>query len=280
MLQLTSYERMLRYICSSAGASLTDTKAQKQMIVNWIMAASKQIEKFLGRELKIAAYTEYFDLSEKQDLYFGVKAYPISTLTDVYIDGDSEFSGAESEIDDCYTSTNDDAVVLPYDPGITGFKKLRARYTGGLAYHGVQSVFAVSSVAGTWAVGKFAYGGTSEAVGIVKAASSTAMTLEMLYGIFEAAEVIWQSDTEAAVAASGGDYATISSITRQSLYEQYPDIVRACEIQVRYYWKHKDDFELSSTQKDGTNQRNNFDNKSQLTPEAQALLLPYRRRAV
>jgi len=280
MLQLTSYERMLRYICSSAGASLTDTKAQKQMIVNWIMAASKQIEKFLGRELKIAAYTEYFDVSEKQERHFGVKAYPITTLTDVYIDGDSEYTGGESEIDDCFTSSHDDAVILPSDPVLKGPKIIRARYTGGLAYNGVKSVFAVSSVAGTWSVGKFAYGGTSEAVGIVRAASATAMTLEVLYGIFEAAEVIWQSDTEAAVAASGSNYATISSITQQSLYEQYPDIVRACEIQVRHYWKHKDDFELSSTQKDGTNQRNNFDNRSPLTPEAQALLLPYRRRTV
>lgn len=280
MLQLTSYERMLRYISSAAGSPLTDSKAQKQMIVNWIMAASKQIEKFLGRELKIAAYTEYFDVSEKQERYHGVKAYPITSLTDVYIDGESEFAGSETEIEDCFTSVNDDAVVLPSDPILTGYKILRARYTGGLAYNGVRSVFAVTNVAGTWTVGKFAYGGTSEAVGIVKAASSSAMTVEVLYGIFEAAETLWQSDTEAAVAASGSDYATLSSITQQSLVEQYPDIVRACEIQVRHYWKHKDDFELSSTQKDGTNQRANFDNKSPLTQEAQSLLLPYRRRIV
>jgi len=271
---------MLRYICSAAGASLTDTKAQKQMIVNWIMTASKQIEKFLGRELKIAAYTEYFDTPNNREKIFGVKAYPITALTNVYIDGDSTFDGGESEITDCFTGVNADTVVLPAPPVLLGFKTIRVRYTGGLAYSGVRSVFAISDVAGTWAVNKFAYGGNSEAVGIVKAVSGTSMTVEVLYGIFEAAEILWQSDTEAAVAASGSDYATLSSITQQSLYEQYPDIVRACEIQARHYWKHKDDFELSSTQKDGTNQRSNYENKMQLTHEAEALLLPYRRRVV
>ena len=279
MLQLTSYNRMLRYICSTAGASLTDTKAQKQMIVNWILAASKQIEKYLGRSLEICAYTEYFDTISEKRTMFQVKAYPIITLTDVYIDGRGYFIGAESEITDCFIGSENDCVHLPVQPSILGYKTIRIRYTGGLAYSGVRSTFTISTVVGTWVVDKFVYGGTSEAVGIIKSVSATTMLVEVLYGIFQTGETLYQCDSEEV--ASGAITAVLSVIVQQSLYEQYPDIVRAAEIQVRHYWKHKDDFELAGTSKDGTNRRNvAADNKSFLTKEATDFLIPYRNRAL
>jgi hypothetical protein len=270
---------MRRYISTASGTALTDTKLQKQQIVNWILAASKQIETFLGRLLKLDTYTEYFDTPNEKDVFFSVKGYPITTLTDVYIDGDGAFDGGESEITDCITSKNADMIILPTQPGVRGYKTIRARYTGGLAVDGVRSTFAIANVVNTWTVGNYAAGGNSEAVGIVKSVSATQMIVEVLYGIFEDEETLTEyTDENLTTTDPLPAAADISAITSQSLAESYPDIVRACEIQVRHYWKHKDDFELTSTQKDATNQRAfTQENRNPLTPEVMALLNPYRR---
>jgi hypothetical protein len=144
----------------------------------------------------------------------------------------------------------------------------------------VRTLLTVSGITGSWTVGKFITGTTSEAVGIVKAATATTITVEILYGIFEAGEALAQYDLED-LSGSSTATATLSAITQQALAETYPDIVRACEIQVRHYWKHKDDFELSSTSKDGTNQRQlSQQDRNPLTAEVMALLTPYRRLSV
>lgn len=275
MLQLTSYNRIRRYV--GASSALTDTKFDKQMLVNWILATSKQIETFLGRWLAIASYTEYFDTRTANDLEFLVKGYPISTLTSVYVSGDGLWEGEESVVDDCFIGRNNNSVLLPVSPSVFAKKSHRVIYTGGLAYNGVRSVFTLTESAGTWTVGNYVYGGTSEAVGIIKAVSATSMTVEVLYGIFEAAETLTEYTDEDLTSVVAGASATLSAISQQSLAESYPDIIRACEIQVRHYWKHKDDFEASSTNKDGTNQRRlGYEEKSILIPEAISLLMPYR----
>jgi len=268
---------MIRYLSAVAGSPLTDTKAQKGMIVPWILAASKQIEKHLKRELTIGNYTEYFDTLSERDVQFFVKAYPIITLTSVYRDTEGKWDSTnESEIDDCIIGKNSDSVVTPLSPEVLAYKSTRVIYTGGLAYSGVNSLF-TCVITGTWTVGTYCYGQTSEAVGILKSKTATTLTIENLYGIFEAGETLAEYSDENLTTATTNT-AVLTTITRQSLVEQYPDIVRACEIQVRYYWKHKDDFELSSTQKDGTNQRSMYDSKESLTNEAMKFLQPYIRQ--
>jgi len=249
---------------------------QKQMIVNWIVSASKQIETFLGRWLKLDTYTEYFDTPTEKDSFFFVRGYPVTTLTSVYLDGDGIFDGGESEITDCIVGKNDDCVILPIQPDVRGFKTIRTIYTGGLANNGVRSTFAIDNVAGTWNVGSFVAGGTSEAAGVVKAVTASSMIIEVLYGVFEDGETLTEYTDENLTTSDAT--ADIASVTYRALVETYPDIVRAAEIQVRHYWKHKDDFELSSTSKDATNQRSfSSQDKAPLTPEVMALLSPYRR---
>ena len=277
MLLLSSYERMRRYVSSQVGVALTDSMGLKQQFVGWIASASKQIETYLGRYLTIAAYTEYFDALTNKDYVLFVRGYPITMLTSVYQDGSSLWDGSESEVDDCFTGKNGDSIIMPIRPSTLGHKVLRTIYTGGLAYSGVKSIFTIASVAGTWTAGQIVAGGTSEAVGIVKASTATTLTVEVLYGVFEALETLTEY-TDETLTTTGDASATLSAITQQSLVEQYPDIVRACEIQVRHYWKHKDDFELSSTSKDGTNLRGReYNDLAVLTPEAMSLLRPYRR---
>jgi hypothetical protein len=255
---------------------LTDTKAQKQLITNWILTVSKQIETFLSRYLAIASYTEYFNTPSEKEVTFHVKGYPVTTLTSVYVDGDGLWDGGESEVTDCFIGKDSNCIVAPTQIGVYGYKTIRVIYTGGLAYNGVKSVFTISGSTGTWTAGSFVYGGTSEAVGIIKASTTTTLTVEILYGIFAASETLTEYSDED-LTTVGDASATLSAISQQSLVEQYPDIVRAAEIQVRHYWKHKDDFELSSTSKDATNQkRDTFSSKNILLPEVMALLSPYR----
>lgn len=279
MLQLTSYDRMRRYICNSAGEALTDTKAQKQAIVNWITAASKQIETYLNRNMAYTAYIEYFDTPKETFQEFFVGAPPVSSLTDVYLDPDGEWDGDESEVTDCFVGSNGDSVVLPIEPAALGKRTHRVRYVGGMALYGTRSVFTISGSSGTWTVGSFVYGGTSEAVGILKAATATSLTVEILYGIFQAGEALTEYSDED-LTTVGDASATLSAVAYPSLAEQYPDIVRAAEIQVRHYWKHKDDFEASSAQRDGTNQRYGSERRPILLSEAMNLLAPYRRQTV
>lgn len=274
MILLTSYNRMLRYLSATAGSPLTDSKAEKQMLMNWIASSSKQIEKHLKRELLLTDYIEYFDVISEKDVQFFVKAYPIVTLTDVYEDSTGQWDDAESEITDCIINKDSNGFILPIVPSVLGYKSIRARFNGGMSSYGVYSVFTISESVGTWTANNFVVGSNSEAVGIVKSISGTSLTVEILYGIFEEDDILTEYSDED-LTTIGDASAILSSILSQSLVEQYPDIVRAAEIQVRYYWKHKNDFELSSTQKDGTNQRYSDNKRSTLTDETKNFLEPY-----
>jgi hypothetical protein len=279
MLPLTSYERMRRYLSAVAGSPLIDNYGQKNLLVNWINTVSKQIEKHLRRELLITNYIEYFDTLSERDVIFSVKAYPIIILTDVYRDSTGLWdSSNEYEIDDCYIGKNSDSVITPLPPEILGIKSTRIRYIGGMAYYGVKSLF-TCTITGSWTINNFVYGNTSEAVGIIKNITATTLTIEILYGIFIVNETLIEYSDEGLTTATT-NIATLDTITQQSLVEQYPDIVRACEIQVRHYWKHKDDFELISTQRDATNQKSTYNQTQVLTDEAIHLLEPYRKYSI
>lgn len=278
-MMLTSYDRMIRYL-GAGGSSLSDNRFNKQIITNWIQSTSKQIEKYCNREFLISSYTEYFDTIKSNYIEFRVSRYPIVTLTDVYIDCTGEFNGSESEIDDCITNKHSSSVILPYDPPVLGYKTLRIRYTGGLAYSATMSLYTVA-ITGSWTIGNFVIGNTSGAVGILKAQTATTFTIEILYGSFEAGETLAEY-TDEDITNATGNTATVTTIDRHSLFELYPDIIRAAEIQIRYYWKHKDDFELSGTNKDGTNIRNTNRHSimtafNPLTDECMSMLAPYKR---
>lgn len=281
MILLTSYERMRRYLANADGTALTDTPARKQLITNLITAASKQIEKFLNRDIEITNKTEYFDVNSEKEIEYFAAAYPISELTDVYIDSTGLWNGSnESELDDCYIGTKNDSIVLPVQPPIVGRKALRARYKGGLAHDGVKTLFNVSNVVGTWTSGEFIKGESSFAVGLIRNLSATALSVENLYGIFEDAETL-NAYTSESMTATIGFSATVDEVAEVSLAESYPDIVRACEMQVRYMFKHKDDVELTGTNRDSTNSRREGNDaparSGGLTREAIGLLLPYRK---
>jgi len=276
---LTSSNRLYRYI-GDVDNSLTSSVANDRLLLDWITAVSQKVEGWLDRSIQIAERTEYFDTMRGRLVYYP-KAIPVTTLTSVYEDWTGLYSGtSESAITDSYIGTESRTIVLPYV--LPAYPKgMRIVYTGGMAYHAVNSLFAIGSITSTMAVGDYVKGATSGAVGIVRSAvtsESTSVTIENLWGIFEASERVDKTSTEGGT-AGGTSYFTISSITRQSLAEAYPAIVRAVEIECRYHWKHKHDFENSATSPDGSSVRSK-DEAYSLQAETKAMLAPYRRLVV
>jgi len=282
LLKLTSYERMRRYLASEMGSNLTDdsTKYNKRDIEIWISSISQNVANFLNRELYIETRTEYKDIGYSQ-LEFWIQAPPIITITSVYADSTGLWDGGESELSDYYSGVEDASVILNYPESYSAKKALRIIYTGGMAYSGVQSIFTVDTTT-NWTVDKFCIGNTSGAVGIVKAIGTLALTIEVLYGIFEINETIDEYDDEAGVTAGDATTATISAKTQTALCESNPDIVTACEAEIRYMWKHKFDYENAGTDKEGTTlRRQNFAKRRlPLQPESIDLLSSYRIPAI
>jgi len=275
-MNLTSYNRLLRYLASEGDTSnLSDTSANKRDLLGWIPAISGQIEKYLNRPLHIESRTEYFDAGPDRTMY-PLRAVPATTLTSVYVDYDGEWSGAESEISDCIIGVDGMSVHLPYPAMFRAPKALRVIYTGGLGYTGATALWTATQT-GTWTVGKYVVGGTSAAVGLVSAVAATTLSIETLYGQFEAGEAVSECDSETAQGASDGS-ATLGSISQTSVYDAAPEIVRACEMQIRYMWRHKMDYESTGVNKDGqTQRRTGLSPYGTLEPEVQALIDPYRR---
>ena len=246
------------------------------------------IEKYLDRDLEIGDKTEYYTLSSRRK-QFWVKAPPIITLTDVYVDLEGLYTGRESIIPYCFPDEFLSSVRFPYAYWMewTGVKSIRVRYNGGLASHAVNNSFTIpTGYTGTWAVGSYVSGGTSGAVGIVTAVVAPSpsfdatLTVETYYGVFTAGETLTQTTAEGTgTATASGRLLTINDT---SLVNAAPEIVMACDSQIRYMWKHTTDFENVGSQKDGTTTRAPIlaNHEWPLTPEVREMLNPYRRVAV
>jgi len=278
-MQLTSYERLRRYIGDeSAIGGLTDSAINKRLLLTWIYSISDRVEQYLKRSIELTSRTKYFDIGYAQK-EFWVMGVPISTITSVKADSTGLFGGDETTLDtddDYHIGTEESSVVLlsnSYSSTNTVNRGLQIVYTGGLAESATRSIFVVASVTG-WVVNHFCIGSTSNSVGIVRAVGAASLTVEVLYGVFEAAETITAHTSE-----DGSDVAvattTITSKSQTALCESYPAIVGAVEGEIRYMWKHKEDFENNASQKDGTTLRRAADARPSLQLETKLLLEPY-----
>jgi hypothetical protein len=263
-------------------APLTTSADNDRLLMMWLTAVSNMVQKFLDRELHIEDRVEYFTLSSRRK-QFWVNAPPIITLTDVYVDLEGLYVGRESIIPNCFADEFNKAVRFPYAYWMewTGVKSIRIRYNGGLAYHAVNSVYVMDSVA-SWVAGKYVRGTTSGAVGLVVSwvSGTKTLTVENYYGTFEVGETLSQYDAE-----SGGSSSVsgaLSSVTSRSLAETAPEIVMATDCQVRYMWKHTTDFENTGTPKDGgtIRQSASMSREWPLTEEVRTMLTPHIRMAI
>jgi len=279
MILATSYERLRRYLSNTQDTPLTDTQYLKRDLVNWVTSVTRAFEKYLNRSFSKESRTEYFDVHYSKQRFYP-QGIPVSSISNIYYDEYGIYDGtSETELDgdnDFIIGSEGDTVFLNYPLQFENPKGLKIVYNGGLAVHGTQSTFALTT-GNTFTAGRYVLGSTSMAMGIVVSQSVKSLILDNLRGVFEASETITEYTNEAC--SSGGSVTdVISSITYQSLAEAYPDITTAAEMQIRYMYKHKDDFELVGSTRDATNlRRNNERPEQRFVAEVINMLSPYRR---
>ena len=289
---------MLRYLGNADGTLLNDTPGQRRDINNWILTVSAEIAKFINYELDMKERSEYFQVKYAQHEFF-VGARPILGLFDVYEEIQGLWAGNQAYIPLTYTGSENASACLPLPLMYTATKALRVHYFGGMALSGAISNYVIQNIVGTPTANQFVLGQQSGALGIINSfsASLSTINIEVLYGSFTVGEVL-TCFTDEACATPPSDNANVIiqtdtvnatytttvpglpnvsySYSTRALCELYPEIVRACEIQIRHYWRHKDDFELTHASKDGTNiRRDAGGNIFVLQPEARTLLEPY-----
>lgn len=273
---LSSYQRLRRYCAGQGGDPLTDSTVNKRDLLMWLPAVSNQIEDYLNRSLETASYTEYFDIQCDSKIFYP-KAIPIASITSVYADVQSLWAGGEYALSNYYTTFDSNGIVLETEEQFDARKALRIIYTGGLAAHATRSVYNIGTISGTFDVDKFVSGSLSSTIGIIKAVTATTITVEVLYGKFEIGETINEWDTEDAIGTSAAT-AVLTSASSLALCEGYPEIVTACEMQLRYLWKNKNTFEDGGVNKDGqSNRRSPSDGWKELQPEVKGLIDSYKR---
>jgi hypothetical protein len=92
---------------------------------------SAQAEGYLGRTVTTATYTEYFDVKPYR-ARFSLKAYPITTISQVTNDGTRAYTTGDIDSDD-YTHDPDTGVLSIDGTGlVTGVRALRVIYLGGM----------------------------------------------------------------------------------------------------------------------------------------------------
>jgi len=274
MLLLTSLERVRAYI------ELENTVKNNRILTNFIASVSSNIQSFLDRDLTLQEYTEYYNVDNIRSEY-QIKNFPVTEIASVTSDVTGLYDGSQSSQTKFYIGVSARSVALDF-PVFGARKGLKVTYTGGLAISPTRSVFAITS-SGTWIAGNYVTGSTSGAVGIIKSitqAVPTSITLEVLYGIFSVGESLTSQTSEGSPNLAGVT-ATINTITSRSLVEIAPEIAQACEMQIRYNWKHKDDFENAGVNKDGTafsklSKNLDYADIYQLRPEVRGMLVKHR----
>ncbi len=277
MFLLSSLDRLRRYI------DIDDDTANNRLLTTFLLSTTKNLEKFLNRKFLKESRTEYYDVESDSQLTFFPIALPIASITSAYADSTGLYDGSvEGALTDYYIGKDSNSVVLDY-PILQAQKGLRIIYTGGLSEHGTRSTLALTSISGTFTTEKFVTGSLSGAVGkIVTTTAVTPLIVETLMGEWEVGDILSLQNTEGGedVAGIAG---TISALTIQAACETYPELAMAAEMQIRYMWKHKDDFENKGVTKDGTNYRQldrNPINIYQLCPEVRTMCQGYKRYAM
>ncbi len=268
---LSSYDRLLIY------TGRTHDLETRRRLISILSAISARIEDYLNRDLELTTHTEYFDVEPGVIEYFP-RATPIQSITSVYADQFGQFTGNEYALSDYYIGAMGTSIVLRF-PVIEARRGLRLIHVSGEAADAVTSTFTMTgvSIAG-FTLGKYVVGSLSNAVGVVKASATSPLQVATLYGTFKVGDVLTESTDEEGLTLTG-TVGTIGAIPSPSLSQVRPAIVQACDVECRYWDKHKFDFDAASISKEGYTKRDRYTAADGyiLQPETKALLEPYRR---
>lgn len=278
---LSSLYKLSRYTGLNYEAG-NEKLSNRQKLLGWQASVSRLVESYCHRGFLIESRTQKFDVTPQQRS-FPIHGVPLVSVTSVKADIEGRYDGTSDytlDSGDYRIGTDGMSVVLGY--AVTpGLGALQIVSTGGLAYHAVRSVFAgtFSGITNGW----FCTNAYGTAVGIVRASTATTLTVENLYGVFAADDVLSFATKEESLFDSNSLQSsaagTITSITQQSLSEACPDLERAVEIEVRYMAQHQKDFENVSTLQDQTQRRQQtvWQKEYVFQPETLAILGRYRR---
>jgi hypothetical protein len=181
-----------------------DNPDNMRRVASWLPTISQRIEEYLNRRLHIEQYTEYWDSREDMIEYLVLGA-PIIQINSVCASSMGLYTGEEYLIINYYISRFGSAISLNYP--VTRWRKgLRAIYTGGYAYHGTQSTFAIGTVTGTWSVGSYVSTNSQSAMGKVSgfSAAGNYMIIDNLWGIFNVGDSLVEQDTLYTAGTSDG----------------------------------------------------------------------------
>jgi len=283
MLQLSNLNR-LRAFCAGKSttpiaSNLATGVANTRLLSMWLASTSQQIEDWLNRDIQIASYTEYFDISMDVSQFF-IKGAPIVSITTVKEDPSGQFDGDESTLasgSEYYIGPDSRSVVLDIPRSWEKERGLQVVYTGGLAYHGTQSIMNITGLVGVPTARKVVIGGTSGAVATVVSydAGNSRLTVDSYYGTFQAGETLTEYDNDVDLTASGVS-CVFATMYRQALSESHPKLVTACEMQIRFNWKHGTDFEDSAMSKDNTVIGSDIRTDIAIRPEVLNMIRNYR----
>lgn len=300
---LSSVERMAFYLSVDPGKGRVDGKnndsaaqqATRRQIIQWATSISTSFEDYLSRQILIAERIEYFDVPGNGQSFF-VRGVPILTdrlLTDsdafmeVQNDPTGQFTGSQWTLTpgtDYYIGETGTYVRIWVNLLIGGSRFLKIRYIGGMVDHPVISRCTTvdEDEADEIKANRFVYGETSESQGRVVSFSGHTLEIENIVGLFHPGEKLKFQTT-----LDGQDItdceATLASIDRPSLVQQFPDLDQALLIELRYMQKHQMDFEnTSSGGPGGSTYRHTFGDRKPVIfqPETLAILNRYRRMLV
>ncbi len=214
---LSSLNRLRLYCAGEGEDPLANSLKNNRGLSMWLGSISSAVENFLKRKIAIDSYTEFFDIKSSKVEYW-INAYPMYSLVDCYEEPRALWNGYEREIQYTVPGQVKGSIITPFAFSYVMPRSLRLRYLGGLAYDAVLSKYSLSSVTGTWVVGKFVRGNSSGAIGYVNAFTSTTLMIEVYYGIFQPGEVVSQYDNEPLVTGSPSVYSTINLLPHFGFY--------------------------------------------------------------
>ncbi len=255
---LSSVEKIAFYLGISAGQGRVDgvnndtdeERRNRRIIITWAQAISSSFQSYCNREFLTLERTQYFDVLASQRFF--PAAVPVLSITSIKNDPLGQWQGSEWLLTDnnYHIGQTGNYIEMLTDGMMAGGQNAcRIVYYGGLAHEATKSTFEVAGITGesNLTAGRYAYGTVSESIGKIVSYTSEAgdfgtLVLDNVYGIFQAGEPLkFQSTYQSQDMPGTG--CTISSITRQSLCEAYPNLNRALEIELRYMQKHEGDFE-------------------------------------
>lgn len=205
-----------------------------------IVGVSERVQRCLGRHVLRTSRTEDYDVEPGQTRVF-LKGWPVDSGASFYNDYTREFTGSAIATTAYHVNNDYGAVVFDKYALVDGPGVFRATYSGGLAAT-LQRLVTVATVTQAFASNETITGATSEAQATWVSTNGTTLTMDVLFGAFEAGETL---------SGSTGGAATLTSLTTEPLLHTHAQVCEAVEAQLLFEFTRKREVGVSSISVEG-----------------------------